>query len=39
MMLFNKGLSPTEIRAAIDKEIGSRYPSSTPTPLPPKRRS
>ena len=36
MTLFNKGLSPTEIRAAIDKEIGSRYPSSTPTPQPPK---
>ena len=39
MTLFNQGKSVPDIRATIDKEIGSRYPSSTPTPLPPKRRS
>lgn len=39
MELFNQKKSVTEIRATIDKEIGSRYPSSTPTPVPPKRAS
>jgi hypothetical protein len=39
MTLFNQGRTPAEIRAVIDKEIGSRYPSSTPTPQPPKRQS
>lgn len=39
MNLFNQKKSVTEIRAAIDKEFGSKYPSSTPTPQPPKGRS
>jgi hypothetical protein len=39
MTLFNQGRSVADIRKAIDTEIGSRYPSSTPTPLPPKSRS
>jgi hypothetical protein len=34
MTLFNQKKSVAEIRATIDKEIGSRYPSSTPTPRP-----
>jgi len=38
MALFNEGKSVADIRATIDREA-SRYPSSTPTPLPPKRRS
>jgi len=39
MQLFNQNKSVAEIRATIDKEIGSRFPSSTPTPQPPKKRS
>lgn len=39
MTLFNQNKSVSEIRATIDKEIGSRYPSATPTPLPAKKRS
>jgi len=34
MTLFNQNKSVAEIRATIDKEMGSRYPSSTPTPAP-----
>jgi hypothetical protein len=36
MQLFNEGKTVTQIRATIDREIGSRFPSSTPTPQPPK---
>jgi hypothetical protein len=36
MMLFNEGKTVSVIRATIDREIGSRYPSSTPTPPPPR---
>lgn len=32
MTLFNQGMSVAEIRATIDREYGSRYPSHTPTP-------
>ncbi len=39
MTLFNQNKSVAEIRATIDKEIGSRYPSSTPTPVPAKKKS
>ena len=39
MTLFNQNKSVAEIRATIDKEIGSRYPSSTPTPAPAKKKS
>ena len=39
MTLFNQKKSVPEIRALIDKEFGGRYPSSTPTPQPPKPRS
>jgi len=39
MTLFNQGRSVADIRKVIDTEIGSRYSSSTPTPLPPKTRS
>jgi hypothetical protein len=35
MTLFNQGHSVTDIRATIDKEVGIRYSSSTPTPKPP----
>jgi hypothetical protein len=37
MTLFNTGATPTAIRAAIDSKYGSRFPSSTPTPAPPRR--
>ena len=37
MTLFNTGATPTAIRAAIDTKYGSRFPSSTPTPAPPRR--
>lgn len=37
LALFNTGATPTAIRAAIDKKYGSRFPSSTPTPAPPRR--
>jgi hypothetical protein len=36
MLMFNSGASVTQIRAAIDQKWGSRFPSHTPTPLPPK---
>jgi hypothetical protein len=36
MTLFNQGMTVADIRAAIEREYGSRYPSHTPTPLPPK---
>jgi hypothetical protein len=40
MTLFSQNKSVAEIRATIDKEIGSKYPSATPTPAPPaKKRS
>ena len=39
LTLFNEKKNVTQIRATIDKEYGSRYPSSTPTPQPPKNRS
>jgi hypothetical protein len=34
MTLFNGGVSPSQIRAAIDKKYGAHFPSSTPTPRP-----
>jgi hypothetical protein len=34
MTLFNGGVSPSQIRAAIDKKYGPHFPSSTPTPRP-----
>lgn len=37
MVMFNTGATPTTIRAAIDSKYGSRFPSSTPTPKPPKK--
>jgi hypothetical protein len=36
MTLFNSGNSVAQIRAAIDKKYGSYFPSSTPTPRPPR---
>jgi len=36
MLLFNSGASVTSIRAAIEKKYGAYYPSSTPTPQPPR---
>jgi len=39
MTLFNQKKTVAEIRDAIDREIGSRYPSSTPTPKPTGKRS
>jgi hypothetical protein len=36
MQMFNAGASVSEIRAAIDLKWGSRFPSHTPTPTPPK---
>jgi hypothetical protein len=35
MTMFRSGMSVPAIRAAIDKEYGSHYPTQTPTPLPP----
>lgn len=35
MSMFNQGMSVPEIRAAIEREY-ARFPSHTPTPLPPK---
>jgi hypothetical protein len=35
MTMFNAGMSVAAIRAAIEKEYGARFPSHTPTPLPP----
>ena len=39
MTLFNQKKTVAEIRAAIDKEMGSKYPSSTPTPVPSAKKS
>jgi hypothetical protein len=39
MLMFNSGASPTAIRNAIDQKWGTRYPSQTPTPKPPARKS
>jgi hypothetical protein len=36
MQMFDAGASVREIRAAIDLKWGSRFPSHTPTPTPPK---
>ena len=36
MTLFNSGNSVTQIRAAIEKKYGTYFPSSTPTPQPPR---
>ena len=36
MTLFHSGSSVAQIRAAIEKKYGSYFPSSTPTPLPPR---
>jgi hypothetical protein len=35
MTMFKSGMSVPAIRAAIDKEYGSHYPTQTPTPMPP----
>jgi hypothetical protein len=35
-LMYNSGASVSAIRAAIDKKYGSRFPSHTPTPEPPK---
>ena len=35
MMLFNEKKSVKQIRAVIDQEFGTRFPSETPTPQPP----
>ena len=36
MLMFNSGATATAIRAAIDAKWGTRFPSQTPTALPPK---
>ncbi len=36
MTLFNKGASVSAIRAAIEQKYASHFPSSTPTPQPPR---
>lgn len=36
MLMFNSGASVSAIRAAIDSKWGTRFPSQTPTPVPPK---
>jgi len=36
MLMFNSGASVAQIRTAIEQKWGSRFPSHTPTPLPPK---
>ena len=36
LTMFNQGMSVPAIRAAIEREYSSRFPSHTPTPLPPK---
>jgi hypothetical protein len=38
MTLFRSGARIADIRAAIDRKYGSRFPSATPTPGPPARR-
>ena len=35
MAMFNQGMTVAQIRAAIEREYGSRYPSHTHTPSPP----
>jgi hypothetical protein len=35
-LMFNAGQKPDAIRAAIEKKYGSHFPSSTPTPKPPR---
>jgi hypothetical protein len=35
MNMFKAGMSVADIRAAIDREYGSHYPTHTPTPMPP----
>jgi hypothetical protein len=35
MTMFNQGMAVAQIRAAIEREYGARYPSHTPTPTPP----
>ena len=37
MTLFNQGMTVAQIRATIDREYGSHYPSHTPTPDAPKK--
>jgi hypothetical protein len=37
MQLFNQGMSVADIRATIEREAGSRFPSHTPTPAAPKK--
>jgi hypothetical protein len=34
LAMYNRGLKPVAIRAAIDQKYGPHFPSSTPTPLP-----
>ena len=36
MLMHNSGASPTAIRAAIDQKWGTRFPSHTLTPPPPR---
>jgi hypothetical protein len=36
MQMFNSGASITAIRAAIEQKYTPRFPSKTPTPVPPK---
>lgn len=36
MTMFRQGMSVSAIRAAIEREYATRYPSHTPTPQPPK---
>lgn len=36
MTMFNQGMSVSAIRAAIEKEYSTHFPSHTPTPQPPK---
>lgn len=36
MLMYNSGASVSAIRAGIDKKWGTRFPSHTPTPDPPK---
>jgi hypothetical protein len=35
MQMHNSGASVTQIRTAIDQKYASRFPTKTPTPLPP----
>jgi hypothetical protein len=38
MMMFNSGADPVAIRSAIEKKWTPKYPTKTPTPLPPPRK-